>query len=290
MIKSAVTIGKFDGCHLGHQVLLEDISGVSKSKGYRAVCCKLLMGGSRILSFDEGKKLVEEMFPEIKEMVPIQFTPEFAAMSPKEFVENILVKQYNVGYVAVGNDFRFGKDRAGDTDTLISLGREFDFEVNVIPKLKKDDEIVSSTRIKKHLASGEMKEADALLNYEYMISGSVEHGKKLGRSLGFPTINLIPGADKLLPRFGVYASKVQIGDKSYRGITNIGIRPSIDDGDTANVETFIYDFNDDIYGSWLEIIPETFIRSEMKFQSLDELKSQIDKDISAARKSEFTHQ
>ena len=213
-------------------------------------------------------------------------------MSPEEFVSEVLVKQMNVGYVAVGVDFRFGKDRAGDTDTLRELGSKYGFEVSILDKLMIDGSIVSSSLIREKLSDGDMDSTKMYLGRPYSIKGTVESGKKLGRTLGYPTVNISLDADKILPRYGVYSSVVRIFDgnewHNHRGITNIGKRPSIDDGDNATVESFIYDFNDDIYGFDVIIVPEVFIRGEIRFSSLDELTQQITRDIDYA--SSITHQ
>ncbi|MBR6403435.1 MAG: bifunctional riboflavin kinase/FAD synthetase [Eubacterium sp.] len=300
---SAITIGKFDGFHLGHQVLLQDISARAESDGIKAVCCKLRFPGSNIMSTEEEVLFLKHNFPNIDRIEYIDFTPEFAAMSPEEFVKEYLIKKLSATYVVVGTDFRFGKNRSGDTETLKNLGEKYGFKVRVCDKLQVDGSVVSSSRVRETLETGNMEMVQKLLGYSYKLEGKVGSGKKLGRTLGFPTINLAYEQDKLLPAFGVYASIVKIGQNSdgseealgrsqndgtrvYKGITNIGIRPSIDDGDKPTVETFIYDFNEDIYGENVTIIPVHYIRQEQAFGSLDELIKQINKDIEAAR--EFT--
>lgn len=290
--KVALTIGKFNGFHLGHQTLLRDITKAAAEQGMTPKILKLVTKDGDIFDKVEVEGFLKDRFPSIEGVEYITFSPEFAKMSPEEFVSEVLVKQMNVGYVAVGVDFRFGKDRAGDTDTLRELGSKYGFEVSILDKLKIEGSIVSSSLIREKLSDGDMDSTQMYLGRPYSIKGTVESGKKLGRTLGYPTVNISLDADKILPRYGVYSSVVRIFDgnewHNHRGITNIGKRPSIDDGDNATVESFIYDFNDDIYGFDVIIVPEVFIRGEIRFSSLDELTQQITRDIDYA--SSITHQ
>lgn len=290
--KVALTIGKFNGFHLGHQTLLSDITKAAAEQGMTPKILKLVTKDGDIFDKVEVEGFLKDRFPSIEGVEYITFSPEFAKMSPEEFVSEVLVKQMNVGYVAVGVDFRFGKDRAGDTDTLRKLGSKYGFEVSILEKLMIEGSIVSSSLIREKLSDGDMDSTKMYLGRPYSIKGTVESGKKLGRTLGYPTVNISLDADKILPRYGVYSSVVRIFDgnewHNHRGITNIGKRPSIDDGDNATVESFIYDFNDDIYGFDVIIVPEVFIRGEIRFSSLDELTQQITRDIDYA--SSITHQ
>ena len=290
--KVALTIGKFNGFHLGHQTLLRDITKAAAEQGMTPKILKLVTKDGDIFDKVEVEDFLKDRFPSIEGVEYITFSPEFAKMSPEEFVSEVLVKQMSVGYVAVGVDFRFGKDRAGDTDTLRELGSKYGFEVSILDKLKIEGSIVSSSLIREKLSDGDMDSTQMYLGRPYSIKGTVESGKKLGRTLGYPTVNIYLDADKILPRYGVYSSVVRIFDgnewHNHRGITNIGKRPSIDDGDNATVESFIYDFNDDIYGFDVIIVPEVFIRGEIRFSSLDELTQQITRDIDYA--SSITHQ
>ena len=195
---TAITIGKFDGFHLGHQVLLNDISEKAGEKNLEAVCCKLRFSGCNIMSTNEEDSFLKNRFPKIDRIEYIDFTPEFAAMSPDEFVRDYLVQRLSVAYVVVGNDFRFGKDRAGDAETLKSLGKKYGFEVRICDKLLIDGSVVSSTRVRENLAKGNVENASRLLGYTYELNGTVTSGKKLGRTFGFPTINLGIEQDKLL--------------------------------------------------------------------------------------------
>lgn len=307
MTESAITIGKFDGIHRGHQLLIKDVVDVAQKREYKSICYKLDFGDSALMTSAEDEELLKGFG--IDSIIRPEFTPEFAGMSHNEFVQRILVDELNVRYIAVGTDFRYGKDRIGNVDTLRQSGETFGFEVNVIDKLQIGGETVSSTRIRSCLEAGDVSGASELMGHPYKLTGEVATGKKLGRTLGYPTINLKYDERKKLPKYGVYASRVLVYDgnsapkylsendaskpgdklvlgtcKEYCGITNIGIRPTVDDGDKVTIETFIYDFDKDIYGSFVEVIPEKFIREEKKFSGLDELTAQIKQDITEAGK------
>ena len=279
MNKTAITIGKFEGLHLGHQLLLKEVSDVAKNRGYKAVFIKIRMPGKSILTREEEQRFIKENYPAVSDIICYDFNPEFASVSAEDFIKNILIKKFNVGYLAVGNDFRFGKNRQGDVKLLEKAGKENFFDVKVFDKLQVDGEIVSSTRIKEYLEAGDVSHAGKMMGRPFKLSGMVKGGKKLGRTLGYPTINLDFQETQILPGYGVYSSDIIIDGKNFKGITNIGIRPSIDDGNKPTVETFIYNFSDDVYGEIVDIIPTRFIRSERKFDSLDDLTNQIELDI-----------
>ena len=214
----------------------------------------------------------------------MEFTPEYADVLAEDFVRDIIHEELGAEYVVVGSDFRFGRDRAGDVHLLEELSDKYGFKVKSFDKLVMDGEIVSSTRIRRLLEEGLVDEAAKLLGKDYDLTGTVADGKKLGRSLGYPTLNLQFPENKILPRLGVYSSVTVIGYDTYNSITNVGRRPSVDDGDEVNIETFIYDFNDDIYGREVSVKLTHFLRDERRFESLEALKDQIAIDIDEASK------
>jgi riboflavin kinase/FMN adenylyltransferase len=279
-VGTALTIGKFDGFHLGHRLLLQDISDYCRKTGAESICYKLEFGGCSILDQNEQERILDSYG--IDKLIRIDFTPEFADVLAEDFIRDIIHMQLDAEYVVVGNDFRFGRGRAGDCALLEKLSGKYGYTVKTFDKLIMDGDIVSSTRIRKLIESGSVKEAEELLGSPCMISGVVGAGKQLGRSLGYPTINLDYPSEKIMPRFGVYASKTVIDGKEFSSITNVGRRPSVDDGDAVNAETFIYDFNEDIYGQEVSVMLSGFLRDEKKFSSLDELKEQIGIDIKNA--------
>lgn len=279
MKKTALTIGKFDGLHLGHRLLLESISKEAEKRDLDAILIKIKMPGQSLFTEEEKSEFIGREFPQIKEIRTMTFIPEFAKISAEDFVKKVLVEEYGVSYLAVGRDFKFGRDRLGDTELLKRLGSDYGFEVNVFDKLEVGGGVVSSTVIKDKLSAGDISGAAELLGHPYLISGVVGDGKKLGRTLGYPTVNLKPEEAKYLPRYGVYSSDIIIDGRTFSGITNIGVRPSVDDGESPNAETFIYNFSDDIYGERVEVVPKRFIRPEIKFDSLSDLTKQIELDI-----------
>lgn len=279
---TALTIGKFDGFHKGHRLLLQEISDYSAKTGAEAVCYKLEFGGDSILSREEQEKVISGYG--ISRLCRVEFTPEYADVLAEDFVRDIIHEELGAEYVVVGSDFRFGRDRAGDVHLLEELSDKYGYKVKSFDKLVMDGEIVSSTRIRHLLEEGLVDEASKLLGKDYDLTGTVADGKKLGRSLGYPTLNLQFPENKILPRLGVYSSVTVIGDDTYNSITNVGRRPSVDDGDEVNIETFIYDFNDDIYGREVSVKLTHFLRDERRFESLEALKNQIAIDIDEASK------
>ena len=191
----------------------------------------------------------------------------------------MIVSRLNVKCIVVGDDFRFGHNRAGDHELLLKLAPKYGYELIVVDKLKDNGRDISSTYIREEVARGNIKKANSLLGYPYFIMGRVVHGKQLGRTLGIPTINILPEAEKILPPFGVYASKVNVSDKWYLGITNIGRKPTIEGENPVGVETYIIDFSQDVYDHVVTVELYDFLRPEKKFDSIEELKEQISGDI-----------
>ena len=272
---TAVTIGKFDGFHLGHQKLLKEL----KKYPGEAVVCKIDFPGQGLLLAKEQEELLDSFG--VRRLVRLPFTSDFAARSPEDFVRGLLVDTLDARDVVVGVDFRFGVHRSGTVETLRSLGKKYGFNVHPVEKLSMDGSPVSSTRIRTCYEAGDMEGARKLLGYPVEFRGTVRHGRELGRTIGFPTANLIPEQEKLLPGFGVYASTVTIqgSDTVYRGITNIGCRPTVNEGSDTTIETYIPGFSGDLYGREITVRPDSFIRGEKKFQHVEELVRQMQKDV-----------
>ena len=273
--KAAVTVGKFDGIHRGHRLLLDRILEL-KDEGYTAVVCMINMNKPGILGSEERVKYLKSLG--IDHVISLEFTEKFASQTPEEFIRDFLKKGLDASKVVIGRDFRFGHNREGDINALKEIGSKYGIDCEFFAKLTIDGKVVSSTLIRNALERGDMEEVEKLLGRPYKLSGEVVHGKHLGSTIGFPTINVFPEGDKLLPKYGVYASRIKIAGKEYRGITNIGVKPTVD-GQTATSETYIFDFDRDIYGEKVTVIPERFIREEKKFSSVEELKEQIKNDI-----------
>lgn len=281
---SAVTLGKFDGIHKGHQKLMRKILA-KKEQGLKSVVFTfgqmpgtVFYGkGRTILTRVERQQHLESMG--IDYMVECPFVPEIIQMEPENFVKEILVKQLHVKYIAVGPDFRFGYNRKGSCSLLKKLAPVYGYEVDVFEKECLDDKIISSTYVRHMLETGEMETVQKLLGYPYYVSGTVVHGHAIGRTLGIPTINLLPDDEKMLPPNGVYLTKTIFDQKEYFGITNIGVKPTISGEEAKGIETHLFDFEGDLYGRELIVQFYAFERAERRFSSLEELKEQLAEDV-----------
>ena len=286
--ESAVTLGKFDGIHKGHQKLMKKVAE-KKEQGLKSVAFTfgqmpgtVLCGkGRTILTRSERMKHLESLG--IDYMVECPFVPEIIQMEPERFIEEILVKQLHVKYIAVGPDFRYGHNRRGDVKLLKKLADLYGYEVEVFEKECLEDKIISSTYVRHMLETGEMETVQKLLGYPYYVSGSVVHGHAIGRKIGIPTINLIPDDEKMLPPNGVYLTKTVIDREHYFGITNIGVKPTISGEEAKGIETHLFDYEGDLYGRELIVEFFAFERAERKFESLVDLQAQLAMDLQWGR-------
>lgn len=273
----AVTLGKFDSLHRGHQRLIRRVKQLQRD-GLKGVVFTLNSNKSEIfLTKEERENILLKQG--ISCLIECPFVPEISHMEPEEFVAGILVAQLHAKYIIVGTDFHFGYQRKGDYALLEKLQEKYGFQVEVIHKKQYGGRDISSTYVKEELSKGNMGVVNELLGRPYGITGEVLHGRKIGRTLGMPTTNLIPAKEKLLPPNGVYASKTLIDGIAYSGITNIGYKPSVGAEVFRGVETYIFDFDQDLYGRTIEVLLYTFERPEVKFDSLDKLKEAMHRDI-----------
>lgn len=285
---SAVTLGKFDGIHKGHQKLMKMILA-KKTQGLKSVVFTfgqmpgtVFYGkGRTILTRTERQKHMEAMG--IDYMVECPFIPEIIQMEPEKFIEDILVKQLHVKYIAVGPDFRFGHNRKGGCSLLKKLASVYGYEIEVFEKECLEDKVISSTYVRHMLEIGEMETVQKLLGYPYYVSGTVVHGHAIGRKLGIPTINLLTDDEKMLPPNGVYLTKTIFDHDEYFGITNIGVKPTISGEEAKGIETHLFDFDGDLYDKDLTVEFYAYHRTERCFESLEELKSQLAKDADWGR-------
>ncbi len=287
---SAVALGKFEGIHVGHQLLLNEIMG-QKSNGLNSVVFtfdmppKAAINGdkkfSQIFTKEERRRFLEKKGIDV--MLEHPFTKEFAASTPEEFIENVLVKKCDAKVIVVGSDFHFGKKRSGNINHLKAGAEKFGYKLIVKDKIQKDGRDISSTRIRELIEYGKMEEAAELLGRNYSVYGEIVHGKALGRTINIPTINQIVEDIKLVPPNGVYVSLIHIGDKVYHGVTNIGIKPTVESDRVKGVETNIFDFSGDLYGQCLEVELLHFHRAELRFKNVEELKRQMQSDICFAK-------
>lgn len=283
--ETAVAIGKFDGVHMGHRRLLREILE-QKKKGLSACVFTFDPTPAVLFGFSDGKELTTKeekrsLFAKLGVDILIEFplNKETAAISPEEFVRDILVKRMNTRFIAAGSDLSFGNKGAGNAALLEKMSSKLGFSVKTIDKISVEGVEVSSTHIRKLVEEGQMEQAVKMLGMPYIIKGKVVHGNRIGRTLGFPTVNQLPTQDKLLPPNGVYYSDIWVGDERYHGITNIGCKPTVTDEKVIGVESFIYDFSEEIYEEEIEVYLHEFKRPEMQFSGLEELKLRLQQDI-----------
>lgn len=285
---TAISLGKFDGIHRGHELLLEELMK-QKKNGLATVVFTFDIPPKKSTCDEEQKVLTtnEEkmhMFASfgIDYLIECPFTPEVRNMEAADFIE-MLVKRLSVKCIVAGEDFCFGHNRLGDYKMLQEFSEKLSYKAVIFPKMKEEERDISSTYVREEIAKGNIDLANKLLGYPYFISGIVKHGNKIGRTIGFPTINLIPAENKLLPSYGVYITKVLIDGIVYHGVTNVGKKPTIEGENPVGIETHILDFNQDIYDQMVVVTFMKRIREERKFENLDALLEQMRKDINIAK-------
>lgn len=275
--KSVVTLGKFDCLHLGHQKLINIAKEKSLELGVPLVAYTFSnVIGKSVFTLEERLKMFEEMGCDY--VYVEEFNDEFKNLSPGEFFIDRLINKLGAMHIVAGADWRFGKDRAGDISVLRDFCQEFKTGLTVVEKLMLNNDEVSSTLIKTYLEKGWMNYVSMYLGRDYYITGKVCEGKKLGRKLGFPTVNIHTEAGLVYPNDGVYATKTIIDDEEYLSVTNIGTNPTVDDK-IKKAETHIIGFEGDLYGREIKVIFLDKIREEIRFPDIDSLKKQVNDDI-----------
>lgn len=284
------TIGTFDGIHIGHQKILKQVVELAEDKGYVPVVLTLFPHPRMVLQKDDSIKLLNTIDERItllksfgiKDVIVKKFTKEFANLSAKDYVKNILVDELNTKQIVIGYDHHFGKNRSANIKDLKEFAQQYNFKVEEISAQDIQDVTVSSTKIRKALDKGEVALANSYLGYNYFITGTVVKGKGIGRTIDFPTANIyIKEAYKLIPNEGVYVVKSKHNNKSIYGMMNIGTNPTVD-GKTRSIEVHFFNFNTDIYNVELKIEFLKRLRSEVKFKNLEALKTQLQKDMERA--------
>lgn len=288
--KTAIAIGKFDGIHRGHRALLERLESAGK-EGLKAAVFTFSPSPAAFFSGQEIKELTTKaekrfLFEQmgIDYLVEYPLSAETAAIAPDVYVKEFLLEKMNGALIVAGEDVSFGKGGKGNRKLLEEMSVQYGFELELIKKLRLGEREISSTYVREEVLAGHMEKAAELLGEPYFVSGSVENGKKLGRRLGMPTANLYPAEDKLLPPGGVYFSRVWLNGKSYQGVTNIGKRPTIKDGNRISAETYLLNFAEEIYGKFMKTELLHFRRGEKKFQSEEHLRQAVREDILEAEK------
>lgn len=285
---TAITVGKFDGIHKGHHLLTMDI--INKKKDGLKSCLITFNNSVRsVLKDDDTPSLItnkERMFmldnDGLDYLIECPFDQKLMETDPRCFIE-YLVNKLNMKYMISGSDFKFGYKGAGNPQMLEALSKELGFEYKTIDKIKMNNRDISSTYIREELQAGHIESVNDMLGYEYFVWGEVVHGAHLGHTIGIPTINIMPEATKLVPKFGVYVTTIDFDGRIYHGVTNVGTKPSVSDEQVVGIETHILDYNGDLYGRFVRVTFQSFLRPEMKFGSIEELTEQMNKDKKNAK-------
>ena len=283
---TVVTIGSFDGVHIGHQKIIQRLIEVGKAKDLTPTILTFFPHPRMILQKDSNIKLINTLEEKesilkhfgLENLVVEKFTKAFSRLTAQEFVETILVKQLKAKHVIIGYDHHFGRNRSANIEDLKAFGLQYRFEVEEITAQDINDVSVSSTKIRTALLDGDIKTANSYLGYPFIISGTVEKGKGLGRTIGFPTANIAVSQNyKLIPKQGVYVVKSEIDNKTIYGMMNIGTNPTFN-GIVETTEVNFFNFDADLYNKKITIELLDRLRDEEKFQSVSDLKQQLIKD------------
>ncbi len=284
--KPVLTVGTFDGVHLGHRKIIDRVNDLAKTINGESVIFTFDPHPRKVVAPNETNlRLLTTMDEKIDlfeksgvdHLIVYPFTPEFARLTYKEFVENILVGQIHTKSLVVGYDHKFGKNRQGDFDFLNNNAVRLGFHIEKLDVLLMNESNISSTKIREAIQKGNFETANTFLGYSFSINGTVVEGLKLGRKIQFPTANIESSdPDKIIPGFGVYAVKVIVHNRTYYGMLNIGSRPTVNNNaDHRSVEVHLFDFSSDIYGEHIKLFFYKKLREEQKFNSLEELKQQL---------------
>lgn len=281
---TVVVIGKFDGVHRGHRLLFGYARDYATKLGLKTLAFTFdrnIGRGKLITTNDERRTLIEESGMNV--MVEYPFS-KLVSMEACAFVREILIEKLNAKVIVAGADCGFGKNRAGNAELLKGLSGEYGYIPVIVPKITINGNVISSTYIRELIADGRIEEGNEALGYIFFLRGMVVRGNQLGRTWDFPTINILPDEDKLLPPNGVYASKVCVDGIWLPAVTNIGKKPTVDSrNEIVSVETYIFDYTGNLYDRILDVRIYNYIRPETKFDSFDELRKQISKDSQKAR-------
>lgn len=289
---SILSIGNFDGVHLGHQAVLEHVVRRAEARSVPSCVMTFDPHPVKLLRPAQAPQLVTTLEQRleliagtgIQHALLVPFTHRLARMEAADFVRQVLVDRLQVREVYIGNNFRFGADRRGDVDLLVAMGRELGFDAGAAPVLSRGGDVVSSTRVRRAIGDGRMEEVAETLGRIHFVDGAVLEGKRLGRRLGFPTLNLSVD-NELIPANGVYVTAVYIPSfrRTFASVTNIGVRPTIYEGSVVTVESHLLDFTADVYGEAVRLFLLRRLREERQFDSTVQLMAQIRRDVEATR-------
>lgn len=287
--RTAVTLGKFDGLHRGHQKLIHKVSSLKEQYGVKTVVFafdmiplyeRLGLPRDGIMSNEERRRLLDG---QVDVLLECPFTEEICHTQAEAFIEEVIAGTFHARYVVVGTDFRFGYEHRGDVRMLAEFAKRLGYELFVEEKENYGQREISSTYVKEELKRGNMEAVNNMLGYSYTIAGKVEYGMQFRRTLGFPTINVHPAKEKLLPPNGVYITSVKIDGIWYDGIGNLGVKPTITDGKQMLMESHLFGYDGDAYGKDVEIRLHEFHRPEEKFTSVEAMREQIQADLAYGR-------
>lgn len=290
-VPTAVTLGNFDGLHMGHRSLISIMKSKAEENNLKSIVFSffphpMFLFDSKdktkalILSREEKRQTVESIGVDC--YVEYPFTSEFSSMEPEDFARKLIFEDLKCKVLVVGFNYHFGKMAKGNAALLKEIGKEYGAEVICVPSVNFLDERVSSTRIRKALMEADISLANTLLTVPYWAYGEVTHGNRIGHEIGFPTMNIDADDKKLFPPNGVYATRILVDGKMYSSVTNVGMAPTVN-GKKKRVETHAFDFDMDVYGKFVTVYFFKFLRPEQKFGSVDELKNRLFSDAEDAK-------
>lgn len=281
----ALSIGMFDGVHLGHQTIIKQLNQVATEKNLESAALTFWPHPRKVFNPDEDLKLLNTIDEKtyllekhgVQNLFLKEFDEPFRNLTGEEFVREILIKKLNVKHLIIGHDHTFGKNKSGDFNLLKKMSAEGGFEVEQVKAVHFENRIISSTQIRNALSEGAVNNANKMLGYVYSVDGTVVHGKKIGRTIGYPTANIDANPLKILPKKGAYIVEVFVKNRKYKGMLSVGTNPTVN-GTKLTTEVYILDFNEDIYGEKISVNFLEFLHDEIKFESLEKLIERLDKD------------
>lgn len=290
----ALSIGMFDGVHLGHQSIIHRLNTIAQIKNLESAILTFWPHPRKVFNPNDDLKLLNTIDEKkyllqkngLQHLFLKEFDEDFRNLTGEEFVRQILVEQLQVKHLIVGYDHTFGKNRSGDFSLLKKMGPELGFEVEQVEAVNYKDLNISSTQIRNALVKGDILSANKMLGYHYSVSGEVIHGQKIGRTIGYPTANIQVDPMKLLPKNGAYIVDVFVKEQHFKGMLSIGTNPTVE-GKLKTVEVYILDFKDDLYGKEISVNFRDFLHEEIKFESLEQLIIRLDEDKELTSKFSF---
>ena len=290
----ALSIGMFDGVHHGHQTIIKNLNSAAQNKDLESAILTFWPHPRTVFNPNDDLKLLNTIEEKtylleknkVQHLFLKEFDEEFRNLTGEEFVKQILIDKLNVKHLIIGHDHTFGKNRSGDFNLLKKMSSEYGFEVVQVEAVDFQDRHISSTQIRNALMNGEINTANEMLGYHYSVSGEVIHGKKLGRTIGYPTANISVNPMKFLPKKGAYIVDAFVKNQQFKGMLSIGTNPTVD-GKSLSVEVYILDFDGDIYGETISVNFRQFLHDEIKFDGLQQLIERLDEDKKLTEDFEF---